>query len=103
LMLRYGSFGIVLCLSLAACSAEQRAQMEADKLDSFDLTTEQRAIAEERLLAYHDRTDGGLAVTLAEMCFAGGLGLDVDCAALGSSAAAALFNEELGAALREWT
>jgi phosphoribosylformylglycinamidine synthase len=51
------------------------------------------------VLAYHDRSDGGLLVTLAEMAFAGRCGLDVD---LGSvrSPAAALFNEELGAVLQ---
>ena len=30
------------------------------------------------LLAYHDRSDGGLFVTLVEMAFAGGVGLDID-------------------------
>ncbi len=51
---------------------------------------------EGRLLAYHDRSDGGLFVTVAEMAFAGhcGVGLTVD--ALGGDAVAALFNEELG-------
>ena len=34
-----------------------------------------------RILAYHDRSDGGLAATLCEMAFAGGCGLDVDLAA----------------------
>jgi phosphoribosylformylglycinamidine synthase len=50
-----------------------------------------------RLLAYHDRSDGGLAVTLVEMAFAGGCGLDVDIAPLGGAPLAALFAEELGA------
>ncbi len=52
-----------------------------------------------RLLAYHDRSDGGLAVTLLEMSFAGRTGLDID---LGDCAApvAALFSEELGAVLQ---
>ena len=31
------------------------------------------------LLAYHDRSDGGLFVTLLEMAFAAHVGLDVDC------------------------
>jgi len=52
-----------------------------------------------RLLAYHDRSDGGLLVTLLEMAFAGGVGLDVDVtdAGAGPDALAALFSEELGA------
>ncbi|MDO5627441.1 MAG: phosphoribosylformylglycinamidine synthase [Mobilicoccus sp.] len=44
--------------------------------------------------AYHDRSDGGLWATLAEMAFAGGVGLDVEAASL-----AALFTEELGVVL----
>ena len=53
-----------------------------------------------RLLAYHDRSDGGLAVTLCEMAFAGGCGLDIDLAALGPDPLAALFCEEAGAVLQ---
>ncbi|MGE0486110.1 MAG: phosphoribosylformylglycinamidine synthase [Gammaproteobacteria bacterium] len=52
------------------------------------------------LLAYHDRSDGGLAVTLAEMAFAGRCGLTVDIATLGSDAIAALFCEEPGAVIQ---
>jgi phosphoribosylformylglycinamidine synthase len=52
------------------------------------------------VLAYHDRSDGGLLATLCEMAFAGHCGLDVDVAGLGSDAVAALFNEELGAVLQ---
>jgi len=51
------------------------------------------------LLAYHDRSDGGLAVTLLEMAFAGRAGLELDLGPLGVPAAA-LFCEELGAALQ---
>jgi phosphoribosylformylglycinamidine synthase len=52
------------------------------------------------LVAYHDRSDGGLFATLVEMAFAGHCGLDVDVAALGSDPVAALFCEELGAVLQ---
>jgi phosphoribosylformylglycinamidine synthase len=52
------------------------------------------------VLAYHDRSDGGLLATLCEMAFAGHCGLDVDVAVLGGAAVAALFNEELGAVLQ---
>ncbi|EAU65257.1 phosphoribosylformylglycinamidine synthase [Stigmatella aurantiaca] len=52
------------------------------------------------LLAYHDRSDGGLLAALCEMAFAGHCGLDVDVSALGADAAAALFNEELGAVVQ---
>ncbi len=48
------------------------------------------------LLAYHDRSDGGIAITALEMAFAGNCGVALD---LGEVAAvpAALFSEELGA------
>jgi phosphoribosylformylglycinamidine synthase len=49
------------------------------------------------LLAYHDRSDGGLLVTLVEMAFAGHCGLDVTLAAGSEGAFAALFAEEPGA------
>ncbi|HSS40650.1 MAG TPA: phosphoribosylformylglycinamidine synthase, partial [Polyangia bacterium] len=49
------------------------------------------------LAAYHDRSDGGLLITVLEMAFASGCGLDVDVSALGRDAVAALFSEELGA------
>jgi phosphoribosylformylglycinamidine synthase len=49
-----------------------------------------------RLLAYHDRSDGGLLATLAEMAFAGHCGVDIELDALGDDPVAALFTEELG-------
>ncbi len=49
------------------------------------------------LLAYHDRSDGGLLVTLLEMAFAGHCGVDIDAGASAKSAAIAqLFAEEPG-------
>ncbi|UAN60406.1 MULTISPECIES: phosphoribosylformylglycinamidine synthase [unclassified Serratia (in: enterobacteria)] len=60
----------------------------------------QQLVADRALLAYHDRSDGGLLVTLAEMAFAGHCGVEVDIQALGSDALAALFNEELGAVIQ---
>ena len=52
------------------------------------------------MLAYHDRSDGGLFVTLCEMAFAGRCGLEVDLAGLARDDLAVLFNEELGAVLQ---
>ncbi|WP_067707929.1 phosphoribosylformylglycinamidine synthase [Erwinia sp. ErVv1] len=60
----------------------------------------QTLVAAGKLLAYHDRSDGGLLVTLAEMAFTGHCGLQVDIATLGDDALAALFNEELGAVIQ---
>ncbi len=56
-------------------------------------------------LAYHDRSDGGLLTTVAEMCFASHCGADIDLqsiadASKGATALSLLFNEELGAVLQ---
>ena len=56
-----------------------------------------------RVLAYHDRSDGGLFVTLCEMAFAGHTGIAIDASALSadeSGLVAALFAEELGAVVQ---
>src|SRR5690554_5912759 len=60
----------------------------------------QDCLAADDLLAYHDRSDGGLFVTLAEMAFAGHCGLDINISGLGDDALAVLFNEEPGAVLQ---
>jgi len=52
------------------------------------------------LLAYHDRSDGGLFATLVEMAFAARSGLDVRLDELAEDALATLFNEELGAVIQ---
>ncbi len=67
--------------------------------------------AEALLLAYHDRSDGGLFTTLCEMAFAGGTGLAIEigphllrCSPSWQSVRemtlAALFTEELGAVVQ---
>jgi phosphoribosylformylglycinamidine synthase len=63
---------------------------------------------ESMLLAYHDRSDGGLLATIAEMMFAAGVGVDLDPGAMLPAHDAVsdagvmpwLFNEELGAVLQ---
>lgn len=54
------------------------------------------------VLAYHDRSDGGLFTTIAEMAFAGrcGVEISVDSIQPSEDAIAALFNEELGAVMQ---
>jgi phosphoribosylformylglycinamidine synthase len=51
-----------------------------------------------RLLAYHDRADGGLFATLCEMAFAGGCGVEVQLEP--GDEFAQLFAEELGAVVQ---
>ncbi|NKB68962.1 MAG: phosphoribosylformylglycinamidine synthase [Candidatus Latescibacteria bacterium] len=60
----------------------------------------QSLLSENLLLAYHDRSDGGLFACLAEMAFGGRRGLSVDIAALGPDQLGALFNEEIGVVLQ---
>ncbi|WP_426447912.1 phosphoribosylformylglycinamidine synthase [Siccibacter colletis] len=60
----------------------------------------QALVADRKLLAWHDRSDGGLLVTLAEMAFAGHCGVEADITRLGDDALAALFNEELGGVIQ---
>ncbi|MEO8466028.1 MAG: phosphoribosylformylglycinamidine synthase [Gammaproteobacteria bacterium] len=48
------------------------------------------------LLAYHDRSDGGVFATLVEMAFAAHGGLDIELPAAATDAVAYLFAEELG-------
>jgi phosphoribosylformylglycinamidine synthase len=53
------------------------------------------------VLAYHDRSDGGLFTSIAEMCFAGRTGVTVTLDQIASRGPiAALFNEELGAVMQ---
>ncbi|TRX73193.1 phosphoribosylformylglycinamidine synthase [Pseudomonas mangiferae] len=59
--------------------------------------------ADGHLLAYHDRSDGGLLTTVLEMAFAGHCGLDLALDPLAddrSELASVLFNEELGAVIQ---
>src|ERR1700687_1797986 len=72
---------------------------DAQRLKSF-FTVIQSLHAANRLLAYHDRSDGGLFAALAEMAFAGRCGLAVELDALPGTPLEALFNEELGAVLQ---
>ncbi len=81
---------------LGNTSADVRS---AEQLGGF-FNAMQALVSEQKLLAYHDRSDGGLLVTLAEMAFAGHCGLTADIAALGNDSLAALFNEELGAVIQ---
>jgi phosphoribosylformylglycinamidine synthase len=60
----------------------------------------QKLVDEQRILAYHDRSDGGLFTTVAEMAFAGHCGVDINLDSLKGEVLALLFNEELGCVLQ---
>jgi len=59
--------------------------------------TLQKLTQQGKILAYHDRSDGGLLVTLCEMAFASHQGLNIHLDNLGADSLAILFSEELGA------
>jgi phosphoribosylformylglycinamidine synthase len=71
----------------------------ADDMLSF-FNAIQQLVANEDLLAYHDRSDGGLVTTLLEMAFAGNCGLDINLDTFGDDNLGVLFNEELGAVIQ---
>ncbi len=59
--------------------------------------------SQDKILAYHDRSDGGLLATIAEMIFAGRKGAEIELDTLVTEQGgvlAALFNEELGAVIQ---
>jgi phosphoribosylformylglycinamidine synthase len=60
----------------------------------------QQLVNEKHLLAYHDRSDGGLFTSVVEMAFAGKIGVDIHLDALSGPAIELLFNEELGAVVQ---
>jgi len=60
----------------------------------------QTLVAQQKLIAYHDRSDGGLFTTITEMAFAGHTGVNIDLSALTGSDLEVLFNEELGAVIQ---
>ena len=63
----------------------------------------QALVRQEKVIAYHDISDGGLFTTVTEMAFAGHTGVDVDISKLSNGASddlATLFNEELGGVIQ---
>ena len=60
----------------------------------------QTLVNQEKLLAYHDRSDGGLFTTVVEMAFAGHTGVDIDISKLAGDDLSVLFHEELGAVIQ---
>ena len=75
--------------------------VDATRLKAF-FGAVQRLNRDRKILAYHDRSDGGLFAAVCEMMFAGrtGAALQVEAVPGGKSAIEFLFNEELGAVLQ---
>ncbi len=89
--------------SILAQVVSQTGQAPADVDSPADLKGFWNAIQqlgrEGKLLAYHDRSDGGLFATAVEMAFAGNVGVTLDLPT-GLNSFAALFAEELGAVIQ---
>lgn len=91
----------------ASCLAQVYQQLgnvapdvdSAPVLKGFFLAVQQ-LVNEKRLLAYHDRSDGGLFTSIVEMAFAGKTGVDIHLDELSGPAIDLLFNEELGAVIQ---
>ncbi len=77
---------------------ESVPDMESPEMVRAAFEAMQELVEAGLVLAYHDRSDGGLAVTLCEMAMAGGRGIAANVP--GTDALAALYNEELGAVLQ---
>lgn len=73
--------------------------IEADSLNEF-FQVIQKLSDENRILAYHDRSDGGLITTISEMVFASRIGADLDITNMPGDPLNILFNEELGAVIQ---
>ncbi|KAK3324105.1 CobB/CobQ-like glutamine amidotransferase domain-containing protein [Cercophora scortea] len=93
--------GSALAQSLGAIGNDAPDVRDVDLLkDYFDALAQLHESG--IVLAYHDRSDGGLITTVAEMMFAGRCGVDLMMDAISKSGSLAdmtdaLFNEELGA------
>ncbi len=91
----------------ASCLAQVYNQIgeavpDLDKAEQLKAFFEQiqTLLQNNKILSYHDRSDGGLFTTVVEMAFAGHCGVDLDIRDLGSEQLAALFSEELGAVIQ---
>ncbi|MGI9286561.1 MAG: phosphoribosylformylglycinamidine synthase, partial [Pseudomonadales bacterium] len=72
---------------------------DCTRLKSF-FSVIQELRKDDLLLAYHDRSDGGLYACVCEMAFAGHVGVNVEIDVDSNNMLAALFAEELGAVLQ---
>ncbi|MEC7529680.1 MAG: phosphoribosylformylglycinamidine synthase, partial [Pseudomonadota bacterium] len=91
----------------ASCLAQVYTQLgdspadvvSANRLKAF-FDAMQTLIEKGLVCAYHDRSDGGLFTTVAEMAFAGKTGVSINLDSLVGNDIAVLFNEELGGVIQ---
>ncbi|MDB2331689.1 phosphoribosylformylglycinamidine synthase subunit PurQ, partial [Alteromonas sp.] len=73
--------------------------ISAERLKSY-FDAIQSLVEKGLIQAYHDRSDGGLFATIAEMSFAGKVGVSATLDSLEGSTLSLLFNEELGGVIQ---
>ncbi|MDG1461107.1 MAG: phosphoribosylformylglycinamidine synthase [Luminiphilus sp.] len=93
--------GSVLAQCWGALGSEVPDVDAADIKALFELINQLKS--RDLILAYHDRSDGGLLVALLEMAFAARCGLNIAVKEEGSAALAALFSEEVGVVLQVYS
>ena len=91
----------------ASCLAQVYTQLGDSPADVVSATrlkaffdAMQTLIGKGLVCAYHDRSDGGLFTTVAEMAFAGKTGVSINLDSLVGNDIAVLFNEELGGVIQ---
>ena len=91
----------------ASCLAQVYTQLGDSPADVVSATrlkaffdAMQTLIEKGLVCAYHDRSDGGLFTTVAEMAFAGKTGVSINLDSLVGNDIAVLFNEELGGVIQ---
>ncbi len=77
---------------------DQVPDINAIQLKNFFIVI-QLLVSQDLLLAYHDRSDGGLFACVAEMAFASRIGVTINLPA-NDKPLASLFNEEIGAVIQ---
>ena len=91
--------GSALAQAYAQVGSDTPDVEDAQQLAAFfDLV--QALLEEDQLLAYHDRSDGGLWACLCECAFAARLGLSLDIPTDEKDVLSYLFNEEIGAVVQ---
>jgi phosphoribosylformylglycinamidine synthase len=79
---------------------DQPADLNDPEAFARAFNTVQSLLAESRIAAMHDVSDGGVIVTLAEMAFSARVGLAADLSLLADDPLAAAFAEELGVVMQ---
>ena len=79
---------------------EETADLDCPEVIKGFFEVVQSLLEDKAILAYHDRSDGGLLATVAEMAFAGHCGVDINLDFTDADPFEVLFSEELGAVIQ---